>query len=792
MSVIWLKVWRDLWRNKLRTLLIVLSTAVGVFALGMVFGMSNMISTRFAESHKASIPPHVQFYTSRFDQDVVDAILEEPDVADAEGEFQTTFLWKLEGETDWRDGTLMARADYEAQHMFLIDLLDGAWPGERALAVESMSSEYYGLPIGSAILVEVGRRQYHLPIEGIMRHPFALPPQLPMGDATFCTTLETVAWFTGREEDFNTLNVRFEFPGGVFDEEWANDAAERIQDRLERAGLDVGYYSMVDPEAHYAQETMEATLLILTVLGALSLGLSGFLIINMMNATITQQVWQIGVMKVLGATGGRVTRIYLAVALIYGLLSLFLAVPLGAAGAHIMAAGTLNYFNIASGDFRVMPMAAYIQIAVGLVVPLLAALVPVIGGARLTPHQAIRSYGLGAGFGSNWIDRLIGRIRRLPRPLALSLRNTFRRKARVTLTLLTLVLGGVMFIMVLSVQASFSSTLDVLLDELGFDAQVAFERLHPVTHLLRTAEGVPGVTVVEVWGGAGAQVSLAGGGELDIGLTGVPPDSVMVNPRIVSGRGLSPDDGRAVLLDTDVAADAEVQVGDEIELTIGERESTWRVVGLVLSIIDINLVPADVLAQETGTVGKGGTVVVMTAEHGSQAQERLLRDLRAVYTARRMEVSFLMSADELRQQNLQVFAIITYMMLMMAVLAALVGSIGLMSTMSINVVERSREIGVMRATGASSFTIAGIFVAEGVLVGVLSWLFAALLSYPGGWAFSNVVGNVLVGMPFDFIYSAEGAALWLLAVIVMSGFASLWPALRATRVSVREALSYEG
>jgi len=303
MSIIWRKVWRDLWYNKFRTFLIVLATAVGVFALGLVFGMSDVIRARFTESHRVSVAPHIVFFTSQFDP----------------------FQWKLEGEADWRDGSLIAREDYEDQHMYLVSLLDGDWPAERRLAAERMSSEYFDLPLGTTILVEVGRRVHRLPVEGIVRHPWTPPPQIGLGDATFCVTPETVAWLTGQEEGFDMLKVRLE----SFSEEGANEAAERMQDRLERMGLTVYGYEVVDPEVHWAQEMMDTVLLILMVLGALSLGLSSFLIVNMMNAITAQQVWQIGVMKAIGGTSGRMMRIYLVTALVYGLLSVFLAVPLG-------------------------------------------------------------------------------------------------------------------------------------------------------------------------------------------------------------------------------------------------------------------------------------------------------------------------------------------------------------------------------------------------------------------------------------------------------------------------------
>ena len=799
MSIIWRKVWRDLWRNKFRTCLVVLSTAVGVFALGFVFGLSGVMRARMTESHLATVPAHLTFYTSTFDQDVVDTILNEPGVADAQGEVTASFRWKLEGETEWRDGNMVAYADYEAQYMNLLDLLDGHWPAERTLAVERMTSRHFHVPLGTTILVEFGRRERSLPVEGIVRHSQVPPPQL--GDtATFFATSETSVWLADREEGFNRLHIRLD----SFSEEGADEAGERIQDRLERMGLGVGGYSVTDPEVHWAQEVMDSVLLILTVLGALSLGLSGFLIANMMNALIAQQVWQIGVMKVIGATRERVMRVYLATALIYGLLSLLLAVLPGGVAAYLLASVLLDFFNVAAGAFRLMPVAVAIQIAVGLIIPLLAALVPVIGGARITPHQAISNYGLGAGFGRGWFDRLIGRVGcgrsptalRLPRPLVLSLRNTFRRKARVALTLITLVLGGVMFIVVMSVGASMNNTIEVLLDDLGFDVLVAFGRLYRVLPLIEVAERVPGVTRAEVWDQRGADLSLAptDGEEREIYLWGVPSDSEMFSPRIISGRALLPSDGRAILLNSKIAADEDIQVGDEIELTIDDRESVWTVVGLILNVNNMqrdNFVPFDALVRATGNVNRGAIVMVTSEKHDSETQQRLIRDLRDAYTARRMEPAVLQSADEVRQINQAIFNVITILMLVMAVLAAVVGSVGLMSTMSINVVERGREIGVMRAIGASSVTIVGIFVAEGVLVGVLSWLLAVPLSYPGACGFNTLVSNTLFHIPLDFDYSVGGMLFWLAIVVVLSVLASLWPALSATKVSVWEALTYE-
>jgi putative ABC transport system permease protein len=268
----------------------------------------------------------------------------------------------------------------------------------------------------------------------------------------------------------------------------------------------------------------------------------------------------------------------------------------------------------------------------------------------------------------------------------------------------------------------------------------------------------------------------------------------MFSPRIIKGRGLLPGDQHAILLNSKIADEEKIQVGDQVELTISGRDSVWTVVGVVLSINNgqrENFVPFDALAREVGAVGRSNVVIVTTEEHDFESQQRVGNDLNDAYTANRIQDVRVEGAEEEIDMNLSQFQPAIYLMLAMAGLAAVVGSIGLASTMSINVIERAREIGVMRATGATSPTVAGIFVGEGVFVGLLSWLFAVPLSYPSAVAFSNAVGDTLLLVPLEFSYSTNGVFWWLGIVAVLSTLASLWPALRATRVSVREALAYE-
>ena len=204
-----------------------------------------------------------------------------------------------------------------------------------------------------------------------------------------------------------------------------------------------------------------------------------------------------------------------------------------------------------------------------------------------------------------------------------------------------------------------------------------------------------------------------------------------------------------------------------------------------------NYVPLETLSREIASRNRGSNVRVVCTDHDPESQSRLMQAVSDAYTAHNIDTSYRETSTERREDRRGGFDIVLYLLLAMAFLAAVVGGLGMMSTMSINVLERRREIGVMRATGATSSAVAAIFVVEGVLLGVLSWLFAVPLSVPLARLLSDVIGEELMYTSLEFTYSMSGMMFWLLTVIVLSALSSLGPALQATRVSVREALAYE-
>jgi putative ABC transport system permease protein len=440
-----------------------------------------------------------------------------------------------------------------------------------------------------------------------------------------------------------------------------------------------------------------------------------------------------------------------------------------------------------------------LQTIIALSAPLLAAALPIYRGVRVTVQEAISDHGLGKGhFGTGWLDRVIVALRRiLPmgRPLQISLRNTFRRKSRLIMTLITLSLATTIFIAIFSIRASLQQTLEDALTYFDYDIQVLFDRNYRTDRIVNELAGIEEITGVETWGFASTRRLRPDGTESDNIVVYAPrPDSQMLNPILVEGRWLAEEDTNAIVVNTDMLQNEDdIGVGSVIRLTINNRESDWVVVGIVRGILTGPNIFAnfDYFSRVINAVDRAQISLVRLADRSPDSQNVWGQLIEDRYRHSGFRVQQMATIAQLRTTISTIFDVIIIFLLAMAVLLGLVGGLGLMGTMSINVLERTREIGVMRAIGASNFAILRIVLVEGMMIGLISWLIGGIIAVPASQVITNVVGVALLQAAPSYIFSSGGALMWLIVVIGLSVLASYLPARHASSLTVRGVLSYE-
>jgi putative ABC transport system permease protein len=360
------------------------------------------------------------------------------------------------------------------------------------------------------------------------------------------------------------------------------------------------------------------------------------------------------------------------------------------------------------------------------------------------------------------------------------------------------VLGGAIFIGVYNLWASFDKTIQDIQGYFLADINVSFTRYYRYEEVASITKSVPGVSSVEGWteypGTLVSEDKEAAGTQ--IMFVAPPSTSTLIKPVITAGRWLKTGDENAIVIGNHLRnMFPNLKIGDWLTIKIDGKETNWHIVGFY--VLTGNVTPPllyvnyEYLSQIVGAPGQVYSLRVLTTPHDALTQKRVNDQLLALFKERGIQVgSTQLGTDFITSQKAST-DILVYFMMLMAVLIAIVGGLGLMGTMSINVLERTREIGVMRAVGASNLDIQSIVIVEGLVVGIISWAISILLSFPITNVLTFGVGMAILTAPMPAVYGLSGVIVWLLFTIFLATIASALPARRASRLTVRDTLAYE-
>jgi putative ABC transport system permease protein len=797
----WKKIFSDLLEHPVRSLLVIASITIGLFAIGMIITIYVALKADMPASISMANQANVQIKSDGFDQDFVDHIEKMPNVQSAFGEWAGS-LRIATGDDEWSQINITASDDLDKKDIATVRLLSGKYPPEKhEIVVDVGKASDLAAGLGDTVYLKTANgTERAFTLVGIVR------------DLTIGSTADGGGYFVepihgymdggdlermGLPDEFNHLLVTV--TGDQNDADRIQKVSTAIQQEFEKYDIKTSSTVARLRSEHPTMAYLNAVVAVLIVIGLVMLFLGGFLITNTLSALLNHQMEQIGVMKTVGGNRIQINLVYVILILIYSLIALAISIPTAFwAGYALLEYMALKVNYLVLGH-RLIPAAVAVQAVTAILIPQIAGYIPIHHGTKISIREALSGPSVIQGVEHNPFVRLLSRIKQIKRPLLISLRNTFRQKVRLILTLTTLVLGGAVFISTFNVRGSLDAYAVRINRYLKADVNITFTQPYRTARVVEDVQRVPGVASVEGWATGEAVMIKSDGlpGEA-VQIFGVPPKTQLIQPTITHGRWIREGDTNALVVnETFDKYYPGLKMGDQIRLRVNGKTETWVVVGTFqfagISSGMIAYTDYDYLSKMTHLADKSALfrVVSDTPDGSFTEQSELARRIETLLEDEGYSIVDVQSGKAMQENVAGGLNILIIVLMVMALLMAVVGSISLTGTMSLNTMERTREIGIMRAIGASDQIIINMVLVEGLIIGTISCILSIIVAVPITLVMGDAISQAVFGASSTFVYLPIGVIIWVVLENLLAVVSSVLPARNAAHLTIREVLTYE-
>lgn len=573
------KIVRDITSRKTRTLLVASSVFVGVLGVVVLVTLGQLITRQLEKDLRASEIAMLRLYLEVEEGATTNTAVDlarlraQPDVTRVEGQAVYEFAWKLPGEPNYREGQLFAYSEpFQFLQLEPVRLRKGRYPtpGRNEIAVEQRMAEETGLDIGQEVLVySITEGEQAYTVVGLVFQPYFYIGASDPSTAAFATypDAQNIVGFQG----FSSLYVRFT------DVNTARQQSARFRQIVEdETPYSIVFYLIDDPQNNAIILGAQRFQRVLVLLALAAMIVSSFLVTNVISMVVIEQRRQIGAMKALGATRWDILRLYLGMALLYGLLGTIPALLAGIPVGQWVAEQAAPSANTILEDTSPPPEALGLGLLLGLGVPVLAAVVPVMLAAHVSILYAMSDWGIVSRFGRGLLPQIV-RWLRIPTFFEQAINNVLRQRSRLGLTILTLAMAAATFMSIFAVFFVLQAVLDDIRGTLDLSE---FDMLDIVQGIM-TAEQEevrslsPGVAVRLTVADPDAETPPP------IIVTGIDPDEDMRHIENITGTFWQDDPDRGGIVITEAMQNQfDKEVGDTLTLQAPDGEATFEIIGI--------------------------------------------------------------------------------------------------------------------------------------------------------------------------------------------------------------------
>ena len=680
--------------------------------------------------------------------------------------------------------------DFARESVDVARVESGTFPGPRELLADVQDANvgvYDGRAGDSLTVLSAGGKRAVFTVSGRGR---TLPGGEQVQDENVIVLYApatTVSTLSG-EAGYGELALRLDDP--------SPDAAQETVDAVRRYLLTVpGFTGLSDlPEVRApgdwpAKTDTEQFAQLLGVITVLALLSALVLISNTMSTLVAEQTREIGIMRAVGARRRQVALIYLRTTLLLGALGALAGIVLGILLANLLARMFGSSFWAIDVGFGVDPVVLLISLLVGVLAPPLAALPAIRRGLRVDLREALEASGSALG-GQDASDRALRRAGFLPRVMQIGLRNVGRRKRRslATVSIVALAVANLLAVLAMA-EAATESTRTSWGDHLE-DVQISTGgRALFDERAERTIRATPGISEAEPV--LKNTVELAGRESFVWGVERDP----LFRYRLADGRWFSAGEeqagARVAVIERNIAQLVGVGVGDRVRLETAAGDADFRIVGIAKNqqengtALYVPLTTTRVLLGQPA----GASAYWIKTESPDQAfvdrTTSLLEDrLAALGYEVTSEIKYVSERDEIAANSS-----LTTPIAVLGFLIVAMSMVGLANAITTNVLERTREIGILRSIGARARDIRRIFTTEGVTLALAGWL----LGIPLGYALTRLLVWLVwqvVDVRLPVVFPPWNILIALIGTVALALLVLFLPVRRAVRFRPGEALRY--
>jgi putative ABC transport system permease protein len=779
--------------------MLVLAIAIGVFGIGSILGGYSVIKREMADNYMGTIPASATIeIDGNISKELVDSVRQFPGIAQAER--HSTLVARMKVGDKWYPILLFVVDDFKDKRTNKVYHISGAsQPETGMMLVERTAFVVMQAKEGDEIELKTpnGKPQ-KIKMVGTVHDPGLAPAWQEQAGYGYIT-LSTLH-LLGETQGFNQLRILVSEQTNS--REHITEKAQEVANQLVQSGYDVHEIQVPPPGKHPHQGQMSAVMYIFIVFSFLILILGSILVATSMATLMVKQIRQIGVMKTIGATSSQISGLYFVMITLVCIVALIVAIPL----SMLAASGFYNQIavllNLEIRNSAIPLWVPLLQVGSGIIIPFIAAAFPVIRGSRISVRSALDNHGVSQmHINKNSWSVKISQLSFFSETFRLSIRNVFRQRSRLIMTLGLLAAGGAMFMTALNVSEAWNENLTRIYVQRLYDLEVRLNNSVATDSILVKIKSISGVRVAEGWSSSSTSVSKENSIEVthtypDKGhgsfvMLALPVPTQLLSPTVVEGQWLNNGELNDVVLNQ--SARGSYKIGDRIFLSLDGKPTEWNIIGFTEDVGSpaTAYVSLKVFSSLTNTVGRAMMLRISYTDRSKENARRKNREVEVLLEKENVSVSATIPVWLLHNAIAAHMKVLVNSLMAMAVLMGLVGTIGLMSTMSMNILERTREIGVMRAIGATPKKIRNLIVWEGLLIGALSISIAIVLSLILSTYIGRLIGNMAFRTPLSLTVSTFALGIWLVIIIVGSYVATLYPARRANKITTREALAYE-